>query len=75
MVGQELSRLLPDSAADVATWLDARKPVRGGDLTTEEVTVVGSDGEEAWAKTLLSCHPAGRVVAPDLYIRLACDGV
>ena len=26
-------------------------------------------------KTLLSCHPVGRVVAPDLYIRPARDGV
>jgi hypothetical protein len=33
VVGQELSRLLLDSTADVATWLDARQPVRGGDLT------------------------------------------
>jgi len=33
VVGHGLSRLIPDSAADVATWLDARDPVRGGDLT------------------------------------------
>lgn len=32
VVSQGLSRLLPDSTADVAIWLDAREPVRGGDL-------------------------------------------
>ena len=37
------------------------------------------DGEEAGhrtrTKTVLSCHPAGRVVAPDLCVRPARDGV
>jgi hypothetical protein len=33
VVGHGLSRLIPDSAADIATWLDTRDPVREGDLT------------------------------------------
>jgi hypothetical protein len=32
-------------------------------------------GHRTRTKTLLSCHPAGRVVAPDLCIRPARDGV
>jgi hypothetical protein len=43
---------------------------------TRKRSLVGSgDGEEARSKTLLSCHPAERVVAPDLYIRPARDDV
>jgi hypothetical protein len=41
VVGHGLSRLIPDSAADVATWLDARDPVRGGDLTRRLCAVPG----------------------------------
>ena len=37
VVDRELSRPLPDNTAGIATWLDAREPGRGGDLT-EEVT-------------------------------------
>lgn len=39
VVGQGLSRLLPDSAADAAIWLDAREPVRRGDLTRKRSSV------------------------------------
>ena len=46
------------------------------DTLTRKRSLVGSgDGEGAGTKTLVSCHPAGRVVAPDLYIRPARDGV
>jgi hypothetical protein len=33
VVGQRLRRPLPDNTAGIATWLDAREPSRGGDLT------------------------------------------
>src|SRR5208282_5250331 len=33
VVGRGLSRPLPDNTASGATWLDAGKPSRGGDLT------------------------------------------
>jgi hypothetical protein len=33
LVDRGLSRLLPDNTAGIATWLDAREPSRGGDVT------------------------------------------
>lgn len=47
----------------------------GPELTRKRSPVGSGDGEEVRTKKLLSCHPAGRVVAPDLYIRPARDGV
>ena len=70
-----MSQPLPDNTASTATWLDAGKLSRGGDLTRKRSLVGSGDGEEARSKTLLSCHPAERVVAPDLYIRSARDDV
>jgi hypothetical protein len=75
VVAQGLGRSLPDNAAGIVTWLYAREPARRGDLTRKRSPAGSSDGEEAGTNTLLSCHPAGRVVAPDLYIRPARDGV
>jgi hypothetical protein len=39
VVGQGLSRSLEDNAAGIATWLDAREPCWGGDLTQKRSVV------------------------------------
>jgi hypothetical protein len=75
VVDRGSSRPLPANAAGTTTWLGARGPGHGGDLTRKRSLVGSGDGEEARSKTLLSCHPAERVVAPDLYIRPARDDV
>jgi hypothetical protein len=39
-VAREVSRPLADNTAGIATWLDAREPSRGGDLTRKRSRVV-----------------------------------
>jgi hypothetical protein len=44
VVGQGLSRSLPDNTAGIATWLDARELSRGGDLTRKRSAAKATQG-------------------------------
>src|SRR5580704_9517824 len=54
MVDRGLRRPLPDNTAGMATWLDAREPSRGGDLTRKRSLVQIQYGPRHFSKSCLA---------------------